>query len=111
VTPRRWRVVAALSVLVVLAGSLAPGSAAGGLPAGADKLLHAVGYAAIALSLAGARRAETPRALVAVVVAAALLGVGVEVVQPVVGRTASVLDAAANLAGATAGAAGWTAID
>ncbi|CQH60660.1 VanZ family protein [Halobacterium hubeiense] len=106
-TPRRWRVLAVLSIAAVLAGSLAPGSTGGGLPAGADKLLHAVGYATIAVSLSGARRAETGRALVSVVLAAALLGVGIEVVQPTVGRTASVLDAAANLLGASAGAVGW----
>ena len=106
-TPRRWRVLAVVSIVAVLAGSLAPGSTAGGLPAGADKLLHAVGYAVVAVSLAGARRAETARTLVSVVLAAALLGVGIEVVQPAVGRTASVLDAVANLLGATAGAVGW----
>ena len=106
-TPRRWRVLAVVSIAAVLAGSLAPGSTAGGLPAGADKLLHAAGYATIALSLAGAQRAETGRTLVSIVLAAALLGVGVEVVQPTVGRTASLLDAVANLLGATAGAVGW----
>jgi VanZ family protein len=95
------------SIAAVLAGSLAPGSAAGGLPAGADKLLHAVGYAVIAVSLAGAQRAERGQTLVSIVLAAALLGVGVEVVQPTVGRTASALDAVANLLGATAGAVGW----
>ncbi len=96
-----------VAISAVLAGSLAPGSAAGGLPADADKLLHAAGYATIALSVTGSQRAETTRALIAVVLAATLLGVGVEVVQPTVGRTASVLDALANLLGATAGAVGW----
>lgn len=95
------------SIAAVLVGSLAPGSTAGGLPAGVDKLLHAAGYAVIALSLAGARRAERGRTLVSIVLAAALLGVGIEVVQPLVGRTTSLLDAVANLLGATAGAVGW----
>ncbi|MGB9964779.1 VanZ family protein [Halobacterium hubeiense] len=108
-TPRRWTVVAAASIVAVLAGSLAPGSAAGGLPAGADKLLHGVGYAAIALSLAGARRARTTRALAALVVGVAAFGAGVELLQPLVGRAASAPDALANLVGATAGAAGWRA--
>jgi VanZ family protein len=109
VTPRRWRTLAALSVAAVLVGSLAPGSTAGGLPAGVDKLLHAAGYAVIALSLAGAQRAETGRTLVSIVLAAGLLGIGVEVVQPTVGRTASLLDAVTNLLGATAGTVGWWA--
>ncbi|GAA0265524.1 VanZ family protein [Halobacterium noricense] len=106
-TPRRWRVLAVVSIAAVLAGSLAPGATAGGLPAGVDKFLHAAGYAMIALSLAGAQRAETGRTLVSIVLATALLGVGIEVVQPLVGRTASLLDAVANLLGATAGAFGW----
>ncbi|MCD2202706.1 VanZ family protein [Halobacterium sp. KA-6] len=106
-TPKRWRVLAVVSIAAVLAGSLAPGSTTGGLSAGMDKLLHAGGYAVIAFSLAGARQAETGRVLVSIVLAAALLGVGIEVVQPTVGRTASLLDAVANLLGAAVGAVGW----
>ncbi|WP_208288683.1 VanZ family protein [Halobacterium sp. R2-5] len=104
-TPQRWRVVAVAAIVAVLAGSLAPGSTAGGLPAGADKLLHAAGYATIAFAVAAARRARALRALAAVVLAVALFGAAVELVQPTVGRTASLLDALANLLGATAGAA------
>ncbi|WP_232702895.1 hypothetical protein [Halobacterium wangiae] len=102
---QRWGVATTVA-LAVVAASLVPASAASGgsLPGGADKLLHAVGYAALSFSVAVALRARTGRALAAVVLVVAALGAGVEVVQPTVGRTASLLDAAANLGGATAGA-------
>ena len=47
--------------------------------------------------------ADTDRALVGVSLAVTAFGAGVEVVQPTVGRTASVLDALANAAGAALG--------
>ena len=103
--PRRWGGVATAVALAVVAASLVPAEAgaAGGLPAGADKLLHAAGYAALSSSVAAALRARTAYVLVTVVVAVAVLGASVELVQPAVGRTASLLDGAANLAGAMAG--------
>ena len=70
----------------------------------ADKLLHGIGYAALTFAVARAARARAPRRLAAVVLAVTALGVGVELVQPLVGRTASPLDALANLGGAVAGA-------
>jgi VanZ family protein len=97
--------VAAGVAAVVVAGSLVPAPEnGGGLPPGADKLLHVAGYAAVAWAWGRALDPPTDRGLAAVAVGAALLGAGVEVVQPTVGRTASGLDAAANLAGAVVGA-------
>jgi VanZ family protein len=93
-----------LATITVVAGSLAPASTASGMTFGADKLLHAAGYGAIAFFVAGARSARTIRQLAVVVVAVTLLGAGVELVQPFVGRTGSALDAFANLVGAWSGA-------
>lgn len=103
-TPRQWLAGAVIATVTVVAGSLAPASTASGPASGADKLLHGVGYGAIAFFVAGARNARTLRQLAVVVVAVTLLGAGVEVVQPFVGRTASVGDAFANLVGAWSGA-------
>lgn len=76
------------------------------LPPWTDKLAHAAGYAAWAYALAATRRARSVGALAGVVVAAALLGAGVELAQAAVpGRDPSALDAAANAAGALVGAA------
>ncbi|WP_336036256.1 antibiotic resistance protein VanZ [Halobacterium yunchengense] len=102
-TARQWWTLAAVATAVVVAGSLAPGAATGGVPAGADKLLHGLGYGAIAFFVAGARRRRSVRALAGVAAAVALLGAGVEVLQPLAGRAASPLDALANLVGAVAG--------
>jgi VanZ family protein len=102
-TRPEWWGVAAVAALAVVGGSLTPGSAAGGLPAGADKLLHGLGYAAISFFVAGARGERTLVGLLGTAVAVALLGAGVELVQPYVGRTASGADALANLLGAVVG--------
>jgi VanZ family protein len=103
-TPRQWWTAAVLVTVTVVAASLAPASTASGVTSGADKLMHAAGYGAIAFFVAGARNARTLRQLAVVVVAVTLIGAGVEVVQPFVGRTASVLDAFANFVGAWSGA-------
>lgn len=103
-TRRQWWTFAAIATVLVVAGSLAPASTAGELTAGADKLLHGVGYGIIAFFVAGARNARTARQLAVVVGAVTLLGLGVELAQPLVGRDASALDALANLVGAVAGA-------
>lgn len=102
----RWAVAAGV-VAAVLAASLvpAPGGVGGGnvVPLVGDKPLHGVGYAAITWAVASAVRARTAGRLAAVVLAATAFGAGVELVQPLVGRTASSPDALANLAGAVAG--------
>lgn len=102
---RQSRVLVTIALGVVLATSLLPVSAAGGLPAGADKLLHAAGYAVLALLGARALPAKAWGDLAVVALAAAGLGVAVELVQPLVGRNASVLDGAANALGAAFGVA------
>jgi len=101
------RRVATLAALAVVAASLVPGStgAASSLPPGADKLLHAAGYAAVAYAAASATDDQSVRTLAVVALAVAALGTGVELVQPLVGRHASAFDALANLVGATAGVA------
>ena len=113
-----------VAVGVVLVGSLVPVPAtgdvslAGPFGVGADKWIHAAGYAVVA-GLAAATRerrdvSASPRrvlrlvAVVAVVAAVAAFGAGVEVAQSFVpGRTASGADAVANTAGAAVGVAGW----
>jgi VanZ family protein len=97
----------------VLLASPVPGPASLALPAsgafepGVDKLLHASGYAVLA-GFAAAWRGKRGVVLVGVVLAVAALGLGVEVLQTAVpGRTGTVGDAVANLAGAVVGVAGW----
>lgn len=114
VPPATLLVVASLALLV---GSLIPFPApdaggvvlAGPFGVGADKWVHAAGYAVVA-GLAAATRG--PRrgllALVAVIAVVAAVGVGVEVVQSVVpGRTTSTADAVANTVGAAVGVVCW----
>lgn len=101
---RRWAALAVGLSVVVLAASLVPASGGQRLPAGADKLAHAVGYAAVAFAAGMTPEEATDRALAGVVLAVAAFGAGIEVVQPTVGRTTSLLDALANLAGAALGA-------
>jgi VanZ family protein len=101
---------------VVLVGSLLPtptaaseASVVAPLGVGADKWVHAASYAVVA-GLAAATRGWGRRvpALVAVVVAVAAFGAGVEVAQSFVpGRTASGADAVANAVGAAVGVAAW----
>lgn len=108
----RPRVVVAVLALVVLGASLAPipgsVSTASGGAVGADKLLHAVGYAGLTFAVATAVSTRNPRRLAGVVLAVTAFGAGVELVQPFVGRTASLWDALANLVGSLAGALLWT---
>jgi hypothetical protein len=110
-----------VAACVVLVGSLVPVSAtgdvslAGPLGIGADKWLHATGYAVVA-GLAAASRdrgavTASPRRVfqfVAVVAVVAAFGAGVEVAQSVVpGRTTSGADTVANAVGAAVGVACW----
>jgi VanZ family protein len=102
-TRTRWLVVAVLAV-VVLVASLVPGGertlASPFGVFGADKWLHAAGYAAIAGAATYADGRVTVGAL-----GAFAYGVLVELLQAgVPSRTASALDAVANGVGATIGA-------
>jgi len=100
---QRWAALAVGLAVVVVGASLLPASGGDSLPPNADKLLHLAGYAAIAFAAGMSPRPATDRALVAVLLGVVALGAVVEVVQPTVGRTASGLDAVANLAGAAVG--------
>jgi VanZ family protein len=101
---RQWAALAVGFAVVVLAASLVPTSGGESFPTGADKLLHVVGYAAIAFAAGKALEDATDRALVGVVVGVTVFGAGVELLQPVAGRATSGLDALANLVGAVLGA-------
>jgi VanZ family protein len=108
-----------VAIFAMLVGSLVPAPAttadvavAGPFGLGADKWLHAAGYAVVA-GLAAASRDWRRRALalVVVVVAVAAFGAGIEVAQSVVpGRTTSSADAVANTVGAVVGVAGWALV-
>lgn len=78
---------------------------------GPDKWLHAGTYATLAFLVAFALSAGTGRALLAAWLLAAAFGAGVEVVQyPLAARSADVLDALANAAGAALGVGVWVAV-
>ncbi len=107
----RWTP-AAVAATAVIAASLLPadggGTATTLLGVGADKWLHAAGYAVIAVLADGADAADAGhrRPWPVVVAAVALLGFGVELAQlPLATRAFSLLDAAANAVGATVGVA------
>jgi VanZ family protein len=117
---RRWRAVAGLvAVAIVVASLLPPELLVGPGPptdprgpfglVGADKWLHAIGYAVLAGTLVPGVADDPDRPavggyLLAVGLATAL-GLGVELLQwPHPGRTASLADGAANLVGAATGA-------
>lgn len=98
---RRIGPVAAVLAAILIA-SLVPSPPGGGaLPLAAAG--HLLGYAALAATLALAF--DGPYSLPLAFVVAFLVGVGVEVVQPAVGRTASLTDAALNAVGAALGLA------
>lgn len=66
---------------------------------GSDKLYHFVAFCALALPVYGLRRKWQKLGFLCAV----LLGCVIEIVQPSVGRTASIGDLFADLAGVTAG--------
>ncbi len=120
--PCRLRVGAAVAVAVALVGgSLVPGG--GAVPAGdplavgADKWLHAAGYAVLTATVAyalvgadGDRHRTVTVALVALAVAVAL-GAVVELAQTAVpGRGFDRADLLANAVGAATAAVLWTAV-
>ncbi|WP_435119013.1 VanZ family protein [Halolamina sp. C58] len=105
---RCWLPIAVAAV--VLVASLVPGGGGGGTigPVGVDKLLHVVGYAALAAASLFALRTRTLPAILAVAVAVTAFGGGVELLQGFVpGRAVSVLDLVADAIGAALGVAAW----
>ncbi len=121
---RRIRAGGALAVAVVLtAGSLVPGGesvpASGPLAVGADKWLHAVGYAALTVAVAYAlvrvddgRKRRPALATAGVALAAAVtFGGAVELAQTAVpGRGFDSADLLANAVGAATAAGLWAAV-
>jgi VanZ family protein len=111
---RRYALPVAVATVIVLASVVDP--AGGGPevavgPVGADKFVHAAGYAVLTAALLVAGRPFEGRqrtgAALAVVLATAF-GAGLEVVQATLpARTFSVGDAAANALGALATALLW----
>lgn len=117
---RRWRLAAGVvAVGIVVASLLPPEAVLGPAPptdppgplglVGADKWLHAAGYAVLAGTLvpgvADGPETSPGRAFLLAVAVAAGVGLCVELLQwPHPGRTASLGDAAANLVGAVVGA-------
>ena len=65
-----------------------------------DKLMHLLGFGALAMPLAFAY----PRRALAVVIAATLFGGAIEVIQPFTGRSAEWFDLVADAGGAALGA-------
>ena len=102
---RSGRVVFAAVVVVSLVVLFAPASDVPSAPPGGDKIVHAVLFLALALTgrWAGLRAAVLLPALVG-------YAAGSELVQGLsgIGRTASVLDWAADVAGLLGGLALWT---
>ncbi|WP_435319481.1 VanZ family protein [Haloarchaeobius sp. TZWSO28] len=107
---RPWIPVLAWAGVVLVASVVDPpgsGGGTGGLLA-FDKVLHALGYATLAVLVARAVRPRMLRSGLLVVAGVALFGFGVEVVQwPLPFRTFSLADAAVNGLGAMVGVAVW----
>lgn len=103
----------ALTVVVVVASLVpTPGSGEPVAPAGSDKLVHAVGYAALAFAVGWAREDRTTATVALAVGGATLLGGGVELAQTLVpGRDPSAFDGVANALGAGVGAVAWREAD
>ncbi len=102
------RGVLAVTVLVSLAVLFAPGSDVPAAPPGVDKLVHLVLF--LALALAGRWAGIRARPLAVLLVAYAALS---EVVQALADlqRSGSLLDAAADVAGAALGLLLWTVLE
>ncbi|WP_254545738.1 VanZ family protein [Halomarina pelagica] len=91
------------------AGGLPPGGPLGLV--GFDKWLHALTYAAMALLVAYALVARTPRSLALAGALAVAYGAGIEVVQAFLPlRAFDTADALANAVGAAIGAVAWSAL-
>jgi VanZ family protein len=110
---RWWPTLLVGGVILVLSlvplGGGGPGPTGGAVAGiGVDKLLHAVDYAALVLTVLYARRARDLRACLVVFVAVVVAGGAVELLQGLVPtRSPSVLDAAANAVGTALATGGW----
>ena len=88
-----------IAVLIAFLTLTPSSEASTGTFLGADKLYHFVAFAALMLPCGLLPR----RKCLPVFVAALLFGGGIELIQPLVGRTASVIDFLADGAGAASG--------
>ena len=88
-----------LLALIIVLLTLAPVSAPNFIGSASDKLYHVIAFAALTFPMA---LLYPPRAKT-VLVYAILLGAAIEIIQPTVGRTASVLDFVADVLGALLG--------
>jgi VanZ family protein len=112
-TRTRYAVALSVALCVFLASVLDPPSTTSGptplvLGLGLDKYAHAAAYAGVAGSVAWARAAVAPRALLLVALVAAAYGASIELVQSTLpARSLDVADGMANAVGALLGALGW----
>ena len=90
-----------LLAAVIAAATLTPQTALTTGPAGVDKVYHAVAFAGLMLPTATWR----PNALIWMIPAALLFGGTIEVIQPLVGRSADIGDFIADAVGVLAGTA------
>ena len=90
----------AVIALAIVVLSLVPMGAGSGVPGG-DKLHHFVAYAALIFPIAFTSRS----ALIWALPLAFLLGVGIELVQPLTGRLREMADLVANTSGLAIGVA------
>lgn len=104
---RRRLVPLAIAVVAVI-GSLLPAPEGRAFPPGSDLVVHGVGYAALAASLAWAERAGDRAATLRLAAVAVAFGAVLELLQgPVPGREPAVADLVANVVGAGVGVAWW----
>lgn len=90
----------AMIALAICAVTLAPPAGLPSVP-GSDKMHHVLAFLLLALPAA----LVSPRLLWGVVPLAALFGAGIELVQPLVGRSAELADWQADMAGLLIGTA------
>lgn len=96
---RRWLPLTLVLAVVVAWLSLIPETQLPGPAKANDKAEHLIAYAALAFPAAFAR----PRGWPWVLAAVAAFSAGIEVVQPLAGRSTSLADLAMNLAGVGVG--------
>lgn len=88
-----------LLAMIIAFLTLAPVTAPNIIGTASDKLYHVIAFAALTFPMA---LLYPPRAKT-VLICAILLGAAIEIIQPTVGRTASVLDFVADVVGAVLG--------
>lgn len=93
-------ILTAVIALAICAATLAPPAGLPSVP-GSDKMHHVLAFLLLALPAA----LVSPRLLWGVVPLAALFGAGIELVQPLVGRSAELADWQADMAGLLIGTA------